>query len=177
MRRRVSEQTIAVAARFRRIGGMSEHKAIIRWARTGPDFSKGKYSREHSWTFDGGLTVPASPSPSVVPSPWSNAASVDPEEAFVASISSCHMLTFVWLASRAGFVVDSYEDEAVGAMSKNERGVAWVSTVKLRPHIVWSGDKLPTPADLDRLHHAAHEQCFIANSVKTEVIIEAPLNS
>ena len=156
---------------------MSEHKAIIRWARSGPDFVKGKYSREHSWTFDGGLTIPASPSPANVPTPWSNAASVDPEEAFVASISSCHMLTFVWLASRAGFVADSYEDEAVGAMSKNERGVPWVSTVKLRPRIAWSGEKLPTPADLDRLHHDAHEQCFIANSIKTAVTVEAPANS
>ena len=152
---------------------MSEHKAIIRWNRTGPDFLKGKFSREHSWTFDGGLTVPASPSPSVVPAPWSNAASVDPEESFVASISSCHMLTFVWLASRAGFVADSYEDEAVGVMTKNERGVPWVSTVTLRPRLVWSGDKQPTPADLGRLHHAAHEQCFIANSVKTEIVVQA----
>ena len=83
---------------------MSEHKAIIRWSRTGPDFLKGQYSREHSWTFDGGLTVPASPSPSIVPAPWSNAAHIDPEEAFVASIASCHMLVFVWLASREGFI-------------------------------------------------------------------------
>ena len=152
---------------------MSEHKAIIRWNRVGPDFLKDKYSREHSWTFDGGLTVAASPSPSVVPAPWSNAASVDPEEAFVASISSCHMLTFVWLASRAGFVCDSYEDEAGGVMTKNERGVPWVSTVTLRPRLAWSGDKLPTPADLERLHHAAHEQCFIAKSVNTEIIVQA----
>ena len=141
---------------------MSEHKATIRWNRTGPDFLKGKFSREHSWTFDGGLTVP-----------WSNAASVDPEEAFVASISSCHMLTFVWLASRAGFVCDSYEDEAVGVMTKNERGVPWVSTVTLHPRLAWSGEKLPTPADVERLHHAAHEQCFIANSVKTEIVVQA----
>ena len=83
---------------------MPEHQAIIRWSRTGPDFLKGQYSREHSWTFDGGLTVPASPSPSVVPAPWSNAAHIDPEEAFVASIASCHMLVFVWLASREGFI-------------------------------------------------------------------------
>ena len=153
---------------------MSEHKAIIRWSRNGPDFLKGKYSREHSWTFDGGLTVPASPSPSIVPAPWSNAASVDPEEAFVASISSCHMLVFVWLASREGFVCNSYEDEAVGVMTKNERGVPWVSAVTLRPRLAWSGEKLPTPADLDRLHHAAHEQCFIANSVKTAITVESP---
>ncbi|MGA2658927.1 MAG: hypothetical protein ABSH34_15610, partial [Verrucomicrobiota bacterium] len=92
--------------------------------------------REYTWTFDGGMAVPASPSPHVVPAPWSNGASVDPEEAFVAVVASCHMLTFVWLASRAGFVADRYEDEAVGVMSKNERGAWWVSTVTLRPRIV-----------------------------------------
>lgn len=156
---------------------MSEHKAVIRWNRNGPDFVKGKYSREHTWTFDGGATVPASPSPSVVPAPWSNAANVDPEEAFVASISSCHMLTFLWLVSREGFQADSYEDEAVGVITKNERGVPWVSAVTLRPRIVWSGEKLPTPADLEQLHHHAHEQCFIANSVKTVVTVETPHDS
>ena len=151
---------------------MSEHKAIIQWTCTGPDFLKGKFSREHTWTFDGGMTVPASASPSVVPEPYSSAAAVDPEEAFVASIASCHMLTFVWLASRAGFQVDSYRDEAVGTMSKNERGVPWVSAVTLRPEIAWSGEKKPTPADLNRLHYQAHEQCFIANSVKSEIKVE-----
>ncbi len=155
---------------------MTEHKAIIRWSRSGPDFLKGKYSREHTWTFDGGATVPASPSPHVVPAPWSNAAGVDPEEAFVASLSSCHMLTFVWLASRAGFVADSYEDEAVGVMAKNERGAWWVSTVTLRPRIVWSGDKLPTPAETEQLHRRAHEECFIATSVKTDVVVAAALH-
>lgn len=153
------------------VAAMSEHKATITWNCTGPDFLKGKFSREHTWTFDGGATVPASASPSVVPAPFSSAAAVDPEEAFVASIASCHMLTFVWLASRAGFQVDSYRDEAVGTLSKNERGVPWVSTVTLRPEIAWSGEKQPTPADLERLHHHAHEQCFIANSVKTEIVV------
>src|SRR5262249_46962910 len=117
----------------------------------------------------GGLTVPASPSPSVVPTPYSNPANVDPEEAFVASISSCHMLTFLYLAGKAGFQVDSYEDEAVGVMTKNERGVPWISAVTLDPRVVYSGGKLPTSADKERLHHLSHEQCFIANSVKTEV--------
>ncbi len=112
---------------------MSEHKATITWKRTSPDFLKGKYSREHSWTFDGGLTIPASPSPSVVPVPYSNPAHVDPEEAYVASISSCHMLTFLFIASQQGFQVDSYEDEAIGAMTKNEKGVPWVSSVTLNP--------------------------------------------
>jgi organic hydroperoxide reductase OsmC/OhrA len=153
---------------------MSEHLATIHWDRSGPDFVKGKYSREHTWTFDGGVTVPASPSPSVVPAPWSNAAHVDPEEAFVAAISSCHLLTFLWLASREGFQADRYHDEAVGVMTKNERGVPWISRVTLRPRIAWSGPKQPTPADLDRLHHRAHEECFIANSVKTEVVVEPP---
>src|SRR5438046_5021837 len=101
---------------------MSEHQAIIRWQRSSPDFLKGKYSREHTWTFDGGLTVPASPCPAVVPAPYSNAANVDPEEAFVAAISSCHMLTFLYLASKQGFQVDGYEDKAIGVTAKNDQG-------------------------------------------------------
>ncbi len=152
---------------------MSEHKATIAWTRAGPDFVKGRYSREHTWTFDGGVTVPASPSPSVVPAPYSNPANVDPEEAFVAAVSSCHMLTFLYLASREGFQVDGYHDEAVGAMTKNERDVPWVSSVALHPRIAYGGAKLPSPADEERLHHQAHAECFIANSIKTEVRVEA----
>jgi organic hydroperoxide reductase OsmC/OhrA len=147
---------------------MSEHKATIRWKRTG-DFLKGKYAREHTWTFDGGATVPASSSPHVVPPPLSNPANVDPEEAFVASLSSCHMLWFLDLARRQGFQVESYDDEAVGVMAKNDEGVFWISTVTLHPKITWAGDKRPSPADEDKLHHEAHRQCFIANSVKTRV--------
>ena len=150
---------------------MSHHFAIIDWKRSGPDFLKGRYTREHTWTFDGGLTVPASPSPSVVPAPWSNPANVDPEEAFVASISSCHMLTWLFLASRAGFEVESYHDAAVGVMTKNENGVPWVSAVTLNPIIVFAGDKRPDAAEDARLHHLAHEQCFIANSIKTTVTV------
>jgi organic hydroperoxide reductase OsmC/OhrA len=150
---------------------MSEHKAIIRWAFSGGDFLKGRYSREHTWTFDGGMTIAASPSPAAVPKPYSNEANVDPEEAFVASISSCHMLTYLFLASKAGFQIASYEDEAVGMMTKNDRGVPWVSAVTLRPRIAYAGDARPSDADEDRLHHAAHEQCFIANSVKTEITV------
>jgi organic hydroperoxide reductase OsmC/OhrA len=148
---------------------MSEHKAMISWARTGPDFLKGKYSREHTWRFDGGVTVPASPSPSVVPEPYSNPAHVDPEEAFVAAVSSCHMLSFLYVAYKQEFQIDSYEDEAVGIMTKNKRGVPWVSSVTLHPKIAYSGEKRPTPAEVEHLHHLAHEQCFIANSIKTEV--------
>ena len=147
---------------------------MITWQRNSPDFLKGKYSREHTWTFDGGASIPASPSPSVVPLPYSNPANVDPEEAYVASISSCHMLTFLFLASRAGFQVDSYADEAVGFMSKNDQGVPWVSAVTLKPKIIYSGDKRPQPADIERLHHLSHEQCFIANSVKTVITVASP---
>jgi organic hydroperoxide reductase OsmC/OhrA len=150
---------------------MSEHKAIVSWKCTSPDFLTGKYSREHIWKFDGGVTVLASPSPSVVPAPYSNPAHVDPEEAFVAAISSCHMLTYLYLACQQGFQVDSYRDEAVGVMSKNESGVSWIGSVALQPQIVYGGNKLPTPADEKRLHHMAHEQCFIANSIKTEVTV------
>jgi organic hydroperoxide reductase OsmC/OhrA len=148
---------------------MAEHKATISWKRTSEEFLKGKYSREHTWSFDGGLSVPASPSPSVVPAPWSNPASIDPEEAFVASISSCHMLTYLFVAAKQGFQIDSYQDEAVGTMSKGANGVPWVSLVTLNPRIVYSGTKLPPPADEEKLHHLAHEQCYIANSIKTEV--------
>ena len=150
---------------------MSQYKVILRWQRTGPDFLKGKYSREHTWTFDGGVTVPASSSPSVVPPPFSNPANVDPEEAFVASVSSCHMLTFVYLAYREGFQVDSYEDEAVGTMAKNEHGVPWMSSIQLNPRISYSGEKQPSAEDEQRLHHLAHEQCYIANSIKTQVTV------
>lgn len=150
---------------------MSEYKATIKWQRTSPDFLKGRYSREHTWIFDGGAIVPASPSPHVVPAPWSNPACVDPEEAFVAAISSCHMLTFLWLASKQGFQIDNYEDEATGTMTKNENGAPWISSVALHPKIVFSGGKSPAPADIKQLHHQAHEQCYIANSVKTEISV------
>jgi organic hydroperoxide reductase OsmC/OhrA len=148
-----------------------EHKAIICWQRSGPNFFKGQYSRQHTWSFDGGATVVASASPDVVPMPWSYPEGVDPEEALVAAISSCHMLTFLWLASKEGFLVERYEDEAVGVMTKNEQGVLWISTVTLHPEIIYGGDRQPTAVEIERLHHLAHEQCFIANSVKTKVTI------
>jgi len=150
---------------------MSEHKATIAWVRNGPNFLKGQFSREHTWTFDGGTVVPASPSTSIIPAPWSNPVGVDPEEAFVASIASCHMLTFLWVAGRQGFVVERYEDDAVGVLSKSERRIPWVSAVTLNPRIVYGGDTRPTHDDEAKLHHAAHEQCFIANSVKTAIAV------
>jgi len=150
---------------------MSEHKATIRWRHTSGDFLSGKYSREHTWSFDGGVVVPASPAPSVVRPPYSNEANVDPEEALVAAISSCHMLTFLHRASKGGFAVRSYDDEAVGVMTKNERGAWWVSQVTLRPEISYGG-AAPTPDEEGELHEAAHQECFIANSVKTAIRVE-----
>ena len=148
---------------------MAGHRATIRWSHDGGDFAKGTYSRVHTWSFDGGISVPASSSPSVVPRPYSSDSAVDPEEAYVAAIASCHMLSFLYVASKAGFVVSSYEDEAVGTMKKNERGVAWVAVVTLNPKIVYAGDKRPSPEQEAELHHKAHDGCFISQSVKTEV--------
>jgi organic hydroperoxide reductase OsmC/OhrA len=148
---------------------MAQHKAKIEWKCTTTEFRLGKYTREHSWSFDGGLNVPASAAPAVVPAPYSNPANVDPEEAFVASIASCHMLTFLHVARLGGFQVESYEDEAVGEMAKNDRGVAWVSVVTLNPKIVYSGDKQPSHEQEAQLHHKAHDGCFISQSVKTEI--------
>jgi organic hydroperoxide reductase OsmC/OhrA len=150
---------------------MSEHKAVVSWKSPGADFLKGKYSREHTWSFDGGVVVQASSSPSAVPVPYSNPSCVDPEEAYVASIASCHMLTYLFVASKQGFLIDSYVDEAVGVLTKNENGRMWVSKVTLAPAIVYAGDKRPTPEQSSQLHHAAHEQCFIANSIKTDVAV------
>ena len=131
---------------------------------------KGKYSREHTWQFDGGFKVPGSSSPSVVPLPWSNPANVDPEEALVAAASSCHMLSYLYVAYLKGFVVKSYHDEAVGHMTKNEKSVPWISLITLDPKIVY-GEKTPTAAEEEQLHHAAHEQCFIAQSIKSDVVV------
>jgi organic hydroperoxide reductase OsmC/OhrA len=150
---------------------MSQHKATVSWKSDNETFAQGKFTRVHSWSFDGGAVVPASASPSIVPAPYSSTAAVDPEEAFVASVSSCHMLTFLWEARRAGFVVDAYDDEAVGEMTKNERGVPWISKITLHPRISYSGDKRPAPADVEQLHHKAHDGCFIAQSVKTEIVV------
>ena len=151
---------------------MSTYIATIRWTRTvDGDFTKGQYSRAHEWAFDGGAVVPAGPSPHIVPQPWGNPAGVDPEEAFVASLSSCHMLFFVDFARRAGFVLDSYVDEAEGVMEKRGHGMIWMSRVTLRPRVEWSGEA-PDAGAVASLHHRAHEACFIANSVKTEVTIE-----
>ena len=151
---------------------MSTYTATIRWNRDGAEgFAKGQYSRAHEWAFDGGQVMPASASPHVVPAPWSDPAGVDPEEAFVASLSSCHMLFFLDFARRAGLVIDSYADEAEGELAKGADGKMAMTRVTLRPRIAWV-DEGPDPGALADLHHRAHEACFIANSVKSEVVID-----
>jgi organic hydroperoxide reductase OsmC/OhrA len=147
------------------------YRATVLWRRGDQAFTDNRYSRAHVWRFDEGLEVPASSSPFVVPN-YSLAAAVDPEEAFIASLSSCHMLFFLSFAARAGFQIESYEDQARGEMAKNEAGKLYVSRVTLHPAIVFSGDKRPTEADIAALHHRSHEECFIANSVRTEVVTE-----
>ena len=151
---------------------MSTYTATIRWSRNGAEgFAKGQYSRAHEWAFDGGAVVAASPSPHVVPAPWSDSAGVDPEEAFVASLASCHMLFFVDFARRARLVIDDYVDEAEGVLDKRADGKMAMTRVTLRPRVTWSGDP-PGEAVVADLHHRAHEACFIANSVTTEVTVE-----
>ena len=150
---------------------MATHTATVRWsASPGEDYAKGQYSRAHSWSFDGGAVVAASASPHIVPAPWSDAAAVDPEEAFVASLSSCHMLFFLDFARRAGVVVTAYEDEAEATMEKGSDGRVRISKVTLRPRIAFA--EMPDSTTLDELHHKAHEACFIANSVTSEVVVE-----
>ena len=147
---------------------MSEHKVSVKWARNSTDFGYKNYNRDHVWRFDSGVDVPASAAPAYLGNPQR----VDPEAAFVAALSSCHMLTFLYVAAKQGFVVDSYADEAVGEMTKNERGKFWVSKVTLSPAITFTGEKRPTPEQLDHLHHLAHEECYIANSVRCEILIQ-----
>jgi len=150
---------------------MSEHKAIVIWSRGGKDFGYKNYSRDHLWRFDNGVEVPASATPSYLGNPQR----VDPEAAFVAALSSCHMLTFLALASNKGFVVDSYEDHAVGHLDKNAAGKLAVTRVELRPRIVFSsGAKQPSAADLEWLHDKSHNECFIAHSVTTDVTVAKP---
>jgi organic hydroperoxide reductase OsmC/OhrA len=150
---------------------MAHHKALITWELNGADFASGKYTRGHKWSFDGGAVVEGSSSPHVVPLPMSVESAVDPEEAFVASLSSCHMLSFLYEAWKAKFEVLRYKDEAVGTMEKIADQRFAVTKVVLHP-IIQFGDRKPTQEELDHLHHLSHEACFIANSVKSEVTIE-----
>lgn len=152
---------------------MSEYFAKINWVRASDEkYIDNKYSRRHEWRFDGGVTIEASSSPHIVPLPYSVEENVDPEEAFVASLSSCHMLFFLSVAAKRRYVVDSYTDNAVGLMAKGGDGKLSMTTVTLRPHVQFSGEKRPSKEQLEKMHHQSHEQCFIANSVKTEIITE-----
>ena len=150
---------------------MSEHDATVEWRRQGADFDYQTYSRAHTLSFDGGIRVPASAAPAKLPPTAAGAPGVDPEQAFVASLSSCHMLWFLHLACRARFVVDRYVDHASGVLGKNAEGREAMTRVVLRPVVTFSGRK-PSPEEHAQLHEAAHAKCFIANSVKAEVAIE-----
>jgi organic hydroperoxide reductase OsmC/OhrA len=152
----------------RRTSPLSEHTATIAWRRETPDFAYETYNRDHDWYFDAGITVRASANAAYLGSE----SCVDPEEASVASLSSCHMLTFLALAAKRQYVVDSYNDQAVGALDKDAAGHLAMTRVTLRPHVAFSGKKVPTPEELRQLHERAHHACFIANSVKTEVLVE-----
>ena len=151
---------------------MSRYTATIAWQRHGSIFTDNRYSRAHDWIFDGGAVVPASSSPQMVRSPLSDPAGVDPEEAMVAALSSCHMLFFLGFAAADGLVVDSYRDDAVGTMSADAEGRQWLAEVLLRPVVVFSGEREPDAAAVDRLHHRAHADCYIANSVRSTVRCE-----
>jgi organic hydroperoxide reductase OsmC/OhrA len=151
---------------------MSRHEATISWRADG-DFASGRYSRRHEWRFDGGAVVIGSSSPSVVPEPLSDPSGVDPEEALIASTASCHMLWFLSLAQQAGFAVDSYEDSAEGTMGRIAPGRMALTRIVLRPRIAFSGEP-PSPERLVKLHHDAHERCFIANSLRAEIVVESP---
>jgi organic hydroperoxide reductase OsmC/OhrA len=152
---------------------MSAHRytATTIWTRGTQPFTDNAYKRVFFQRFDGGLSVPGSSAPGNVPEGTADALALDPEEALVAALSSCHMLTFLAIAAARGIVIDTYEDEAVGEMTKNDKGKLFVSTVTLHPRLTISGAKQPDAKTLARLHHLAHEECYIANSVKTEVIV------
>ncbi|HEY6134371.1 MAG TPA: OsmC family protein [Rubrivivax sp.] len=154
---------------------MSLYTATVHWQRDGAPFVDNRYSRAHRWEFDGGVEVPASSSPSVVPLPMSDAAAVDPEEAFVAALSSCHMLWFLSIAAGAGFVVESYDDAATGTMARNGQRQLVMTLVLLRPRVAFAGTRRPDAEEFATLHHRAHDACYLANSVKTEVRCEPQL--
>jgi organic hydroperoxide reductase OsmC/OhrA len=151
---------------------MHIYTASISWKSDSVEaFAANRYTRGHEWSFDGGVTVPASSSPLSVRPPYSVEAAVDPEEALVAAASSCHMLSFLYVAAKAGFNAASYRDEAVGEMQATA-SKAWMSLITLDPEIEWVGDKVPTHEDLRHLHHQAHELCYIANSIKSDIVIK-----
>jgi organic hydroperoxide reductase OsmC/OhrA len=151
---------------------MAQYNTEVLWLRGEQDFLDNRYSRRHLLRFDGGLEIPGSSSPHVVPLPMSDASAVDPEEAFVSALSSCHMLWFLSIAAKRGFRVDRYFDAAVGVMKRNTEGKLAMTMVTLNPEVHFSGERAPTREELDQMHHEAHEECFIASSVKTEVLCQ-----
>ncbi len=152
---------------------MSSYCATVHWKKQQEEkFVDNQYSRHHLWRFDGGLTVPASSSPDIVPLPYSVAENVDPEEAFIAALSSCHMLFFLSLCAKKGWVVTEYADEAVGLLTENAEGKMAMTEVTLKPKVLFEGDKQPSEEELEGVHHRSHELCFIANSVKSEIKLE-----
>jgi organic hydroperoxide reductase OsmC/OhrA len=151
---------------------MAHYLAEVIWKRGAQNFLDNRYSRKHTLRFDCGIELPGSSSPHVVPQPMSDAAAVDPEEMFVASIANCHMLFFLSIAAREGFRVDSYHDRALGVMGKNGAGKMAVTKVTLRPEVRFSGERMPGKKEIDAMHHEAHGECFIANSVLSEVTCE-----
>ncbi len=153
------------------------YTAVVEWVRREARFTDNRYSRAHRWLFDGGVEVPASSAPSSVPLPYSRADAVDPEEAYVAALSSCHMLFYLHLAAKAGFLVESYRDEASGRMAQNEAGQLFVATVTLAPVVVFGSDREPTAKEGEDLHHAAHDACYLANSVRTVITVAPPTPS
>lgn len=151
---------------------MTQFIATVAWERGSQPFADNRYSRAHAWRFDGGLTVPASSSPHSVPLPMSDASAVDPEEALVAAVSSCHMLFFLSIAQQRGFIVDRYVDQAAGLMEKNAEGKMAMTRITLAPAIAFGGARVPSATELDAIHHAAHDKCYIANSIKADIVIK-----
>jgi organic hydroperoxide reductase OsmC/OhrA len=154
---------------------MSEYTAAVKWSKQDSEpFLDNKYSRAHTWEFDGGAVIPASSAPSVIPVPLSVVENVDPEEGFIASVSSCHMLWFLFLAANKKYVVKNYHDDAVGVLAKNDEGKQAITEITLRPKVTFEGDQ-PSQEELEAMHHTAHEKCFISNSVKSTVKVEPSL--
>lgn len=152
---------------------MSTYTVRVTWSRGDQKFIDNRYKRAHTWQFDGGETIPASSSPDVVPAPLSDPSAVDPEEAFIASISSCHMLWFLSIAAKRGYVIDHYNDQAEGIMEKDEKGRLAITKVTLKPRVAYNKDSAPSDEEDTQMHNMAHDECFIANSVKTIIVVES----
>ncbi len=156
---------------------MSKYTATVRWSRDSENFTDNKYSRVHQWSFDSGQVIRASASPNVVPTPYADPSAVDPEEAFLASLSSCHMLWFLSLAAKSGFIIEAYKDEATGILAENKQGKLAITSVTLHPSVRYASETPPNKKQNDHLHREASKKCFIANSVKTDVQVESTIQT